>query len=168
MDSHHIVEIRSRRNGEQQHRSPVDGTQRRRGAVGRGFRRAAKRGVGGHVGSVRIDLPDGRHLQVGIRIVDGEVRATLPRCGNRVVVDGELASELKALAIATAERSPAFQYERRKILQSLLRRADEDLARVRIELPRLDLDHNGHADLVRRTHAALDEMAFKLGGGTGR
>jgi len=93
MDVDQIVEIRSRRNGEQ-HRSPVKRTQRRRDAVGRRFQRAVKRGVGGHV--------------------------------------------------------------------------DENLARVQIELPGLGIDDNGLGDLVRRTRAALDEMAFKLGGGTGR
>ena len=167
MDPYQIVEIRPRRNGEQ-HPFPVEGTQRRRGAVGGRFRRAAKRGVGGHVGSVGLDLPDGLHLQVGIRIDDEKVRAILPCCRNRVIVDGELASELKALAIATAERSPAFQDERRKILQSLLRRANEDLAKVQIELQRLGSDRNGRGDLVRRTRAALDEMAFELGGNSGR
>jgi hypothetical protein len=87
---------------------------------------------------------------------------------SRVVVDGELACKVEALAIATAERSPTFQDERRKILQALLRRAEEDLARVQIVLPRLGLDHNGHGDLVRRTRAALDELAFGLGRSTGR
>ena len=111
MDPHQIVEIRSRRNGEQQ-LSPVEGTQRRRVAAGRGFRRAVRRG-----GSAGIDLPGGLHLQVAIRIIDGEVRAVLPRCGKRVVVDGEPACEVKALAIATAERSRVFQAKRREIVQ---------------------------------------------------
>ena len=48
MDVYQIVEIRSRRNGEQ-HRSPVKRTQRCRYAVGRRFQRAVKRGVGGHI-----------------------------------------------------------------------------------------------------------------------
>ena len=60
MDVYQIVEIRSRRNGEQ-HRSPVKRTQRRRDAVGRRFQRAVKRGVGGHVDEnlarAQIELP---------------------------------------------------------------------------------------------------------------
>jgi hypothetical protein len=167
MDLHQIVEIGSRRNGEQ-HRSTIERTQRRRRAVGSGFRRAAKRGVTGHVGSVGIDLPDRLRLGVGIRIVDGEVRAILPRRGSRIVVDGELANELKAFAIPTAERYSAFQDERGKFLRSLLRRADEDLARVQIEPPRLGPDRNSHRNLVRRTRAALDEIAIELGGSTSR
>jgi hypothetical protein len=50
----------------------------------------------------------------------------------------------------------------------LLRRVDDDLTRVQIVLPRLGTDRNGHGDLLRRSRAALDEMVFKLGGGTGR
>ena len=163
MSSHHIVEICLRRNGEE-HRSLLERTQRRRGAVGRGFQRAIKRGVEGRVGTVGIDLPDGLRLRVGTHIIDAEVRAILPRRGSRVVVDGDSASEAKALAIAAAERFPAFQDERRKSLQFLLRCADEDLASVQIELPQLGPDRNGHGDLVRHTRAALHEMAFELGG----
>ena len=167
MDLHQIVEIGSRRNGEQ-HRSPIEGTQRRRGTIWRGFRRTAKPRAVGHVGSVGIDLSDGLRLRVGIRIVDGVVTAILPRRGGRIVVDGELANELTALAIAAAEMPPTFQAERRKILQSLLRRADEDLARIQIELPQLGPDGNGHGDLVRRIRAALDEIVWALGGSTSR
>ena len=116
MDLHQILEIRSRGNGEQ-HRSPVEGTQRR-GAVGSGFQRAVKRSVGGNVGFVGNDLPGGLDLGVGMRIVDGEVSPILPR------------------------------------------RADNDLARVRIELPRLGPDH---ADLVLRARAALDQIVFEFG-----
>jgi hypothetical protein len=50
----------------------------------------------------------------------------------------------------------------------LLRRADEDLARVQIEPPRLGPDRNSHRNLVRRTRAALDEIAIELGGSTSR
>jgi hypothetical protein len=96
------------------------------------------------------------------------VRAILSHCRSSIVVDDELLSELKALAVTTAERPAAFHDERRKGLQPFLRRTGEDLARIQIELTQLGFDCNRHGDLVRQIRAALDEIAFELGGGTGR